>query len=324
MEAKTQEEYDSVIALGSGERRHIYIEGATEKINLRGAKNVDIHVYESSVCGTIGEGTVLEANIGAIGLVSAPDAPDACAWVQDGAQIELRWFEGRVSVLGGIVIVVRCSDVEVSDGPSIVTASESRIYATHGTISLEGGNVLHATRRALVRIGGYPDRVYASGGAVIQNHGYDNSNIVSAVGAVVQVDDRRRGAEPVPAGAVMAPRGPRTLGEWMAQRAVRTTDDGLRAIVYKAVNENLHSGWDFHYPIGEKVAAPDWNPIADCGQGLHFCATPMEAERYYGLAERYLECEVPVDSVVFLEDDKIKAPWCLVIREVDRFMEPID
>ena len=102
---------------------------------------------------------------------------------------------------------------------------------------------------------------------------------------------------------------------------VRIHADG-HAVVYKAVSPELEAGQSHRltaYPIGETVAAPDWDPRKARGNGLHFSPTPRQALRYYqgpdSTKARYLACRVVLDTLVPL-DDKCKAPSCEVLHEV--------
>ena len=98
-----------------------------------------------------------------------------------------------------------------------------------------------------------------------------------------------------------------------------------RAVAYKAVDGDLESGYvtwgdgmdtRTRYPIGETVTAPDWDKAPRCGGGLHFSPSPRDARGYNRDATRYLACEVSVKDLVVI-DDKIKAPSCRVLYEVD-------
>jgi hypothetical protein len=94
------------------------------------------------------------------------------------------------------------------------------------------------------------------------------------------------------------------------------------ATVFKAVDGNLRSGRDFEYPIGSTVSAPDWLGSVECGNGLHFAATPSAAKAYFQSATRFLECRVRVSEMVAL-GDKVKAPTAKVVREVDLWGDPV-
>ena len=108
--------------------------------------------------------------------------------------------------------------------------------------------------------------------------------------------------------------------QWAAYHALADADG--HAVVYKAVSPELEAGQSHRltaYPIGETVAAPDWDPRKACGNGLHFSPTPRQALRYYqgpdSTKARYLACRVVLDTLVPL-DDKCKAPSCEVLHEV--------
>ena len=94
-----------------------------------------------------------------------------------------------------------------------------------------------------------------------------------------------------------------------------------RLTVFKGVDADLKSAYKMHYPIGQTVTAPDWKPTEDCGNGLHFSPSPISTEAYC-TPKRYLECTVKLSEIVPL-GDKIKAPSCKVVREVDRWGDPI-
>ena len=112
-----------------------------------------------------------------------------------------------------------------------------------------------------------------------------------------------------------------TIEEW-ADFYGATVDDG-EVVVFKAVDDDLNSGYEMEYPIGGEVSAPDWDGSTSCGGGLHFCARPFIATRYFGDATRYLACAVKVTDAVIVASvnhrhpDKIKASSCRVLCEVD-------
>lgn len=99
-------------------------------------------------------------------------------------------------------------------------------------------------------------------------------------------------------------------------------EDGW-ATVYKAVDDDLISGYGFKYPIGETVTAPNWRPSPACGHGLHFGFRPAVAKGYFGGATRFLECRVKVAGLIAL-GDKVKSSSCFVVREVDIHGTPVE
>ena len=106
---------------------------------------------------------------------------------------------------------------------------------------------------------------------------------------------------------------------WLDMQGITVTDG--QAVVYKAVDAGLISGYGTAYPVGETVTAPDWTSAPLCGGGLHFGPTPGHAEAYYqGKSEpRFLACSIDVSEAVGLTGGtaKIKARSCRVLYEVD-------
>ena len=101
------------------------------------------------------------------------------------------------------------------------------------------------------------------------------------------------------------------------------------ATVYKAVNDELRSGYDCLYPIGKTVKCADWKEgHSECGYGLHFCADPEISHGYFDGATRFLECKIKVANSVVVNpgafSDKIKAPAAKVVREVTRNRQPVE
>jgi len=88
--------------------------------------------------------------------------------------------------------------------------------------------------------------------------------------------------------------------------------DGL-AILHKAVRKDFRSSHDFLYEPGTTPAAPDWDGgQAECGGGLHFCATPHHGLHFDPQATRFMACPVRLDEIVIHPSaqypNKIKAP----------------
>ena len=94
-------------------------------------------------------------------------------------------------------------------------------------------------------------------------------------------------------------------------------DEGT-IVVYKAVDQDLKSGWkDTQYPIGGTVTADDYQETHRCGNGLHFGPTTRRAaSNSAGAVARFLACRVRVGEAVAV-GDKIKARSCEVLYEVD-------
>lgn len=106
------------------------------------------------------------------------------------------------------------------------------------------------------------------------------------------------------------------LADWSDLTGVQPDSDGFLT-VYKAVNDDLLSGYGFQYSIGETVTDPKWRDDHDCGGGLHFSPTPRAAKEYFTSATRFLECRVAVADVRCIDSSKLKARSAAVVREVD-------
>jgi hypothetical protein len=113
---------------------------------------------------------------------------------------------------------------------------------------------------------------------------------------------------------------------WIEFHRVNVTDG--QAALFKAVDQDFVAGQGHRptsYTVGSTVVADDWEPIRECGNGLHFGAAPTLAKSYYqGSGEpRFLEVSVPVEGLVVL-GDKCKARSCTVVREVDLWGRTVD
>jgi hypothetical protein len=96
--------------------------------------------------------------------------------------------------------------------------------------------------------------------------------------------------------------------------------------LYKAVRADLTSAHGTLYEIGSEVSCDDWRDTDECGGGLHFCPSPVQASAYDLDATRWLECTVALSDLRPLTDSstaKAKAPRARVVREVDIAGRPI-
>jgi hypothetical protein len=125
----------------------------------------------------------------------------------------------------------------------------------------------------------------------------------------------------VTGGVQIVPTTPTNAAEWAGDYGA-TLEDGL-LFVAKAVRQDGRSSKGTTYAVSELVEAEDWDGgKAECGGGLHFCATPRESrDRFDPEATRFFWCAVPAADIVFCADPlfpaKVKAPWCFVLAECD-------
>jgi len=148
------------------------------------------------------------------------------------------------------------------------------------------------------------------------------------VTATSQVRIRIDHGEPeVEGGKVYYTDRPQTAAEWCEIYGTRV-EDGV-ATLYKAVNNEYQSLWEFAYVPGTIPKALDWDGAErECGGGLHFCATPAVAHSYNREATRYVACPVALADIVVVKNprypDKIKAKGCCgPIWECDEDGEPM-
>ena len=121
-----------------------------------------------------------------------------------------------------------------------------------------------------------------------------------------------------------------TAEEWLDYYGVPIVD-GV-ATLFKAVRQSYGSHFhdDFKYLPGSTPAAPDWDPVPECGNGLHFSPAPFMALEFYSLEEepRFIACPLRVEEIVVHPDgtylNKVKAPRvALPCYEVDRYGAPL-
>jgi hypothetical protein len=204
------------------------------------------------------------------------------------------WDSSRVSARGSSRVVARgYSRVDACDYSRVDACDYSRVDARgHSRVVARGHSNVVACDSSRVKAGKYvavhlhSQRVTLTGGVVIDMTAVDRSDPV----------------------------------RWAELYGAKITRG--RMTVYKGVDAELRSAHNaFKYPIGKTVTAPDWDPTGECGNGLHFSPSPIGTEAYCEPA-RYLECTVAVKDLVVL-GDKIKARSCRVVREVDRWGDPV-
>ena len=212
------------------------------------------------------------------------------AW--DSSRV-VAWGSSSVEARGSSSVVARGSSSVVAGGSSRVVAWESSRVEARGSSSVEawdssrvvawGSSSVEAGKYVAVHL--HSQAVTLSGGVVIDMTAIDRSDPQS----------------------------------WVDLCGGKVRDGWLT--VYKGVDGELRSAYGTKYPVGATVTADDWLPTEECGRGLHFSPSPS-ATHTYCAPERYLECEVELAGIMQL-GDKIKARSCRVVREVDRWGDPI-
>src|SRR5690606_8571593 len=133
-------------------------------------------------------------------------------------------------------------------------------------------------------IGGYATVRYISDSATVHVHGPDVTIKASDTPVIwLHVDN----ADGVEGGVQLRAPEQRPM---TVERGLRIWGmDGDTITLYKAVDDNLKSGYGFEYPIGEVVECDDWDDKPRCGGGLHLSPHPIDANKYMPGATRFLE-----------------------------------
>ena len=99
----------------------------------------------------------------------------------------------------------------------------------------------------------------------------------------------------------------------------KTSTEPVTVLVLRTCASDMTSYNGFKWPESGSIEAPDWNPKAECGNGLHgFLWGEGNGElANWDSDAKWLVCRVPADSVVDLHG-KVKFPRCEVIHCGDR------
>ncbi|MGB1582910.1 MAG: DUF7666 domain-containing protein [Solirubrobacterales bacterium] len=115
-------------------------------------------------------------------------------------------------------------------------------------------------------------------------------------------------------GVVIEPPRIESVEDWIDGHGLNTSRGFVT--VYKAVNDELRSERGCEFPVGKEVKFAD--SVAD-GNDLHFSQSPHHAKGHFNEATRFLACKVKVSEAALIGANKIKAPRCKVIEEVNLF-----
>ena len=240
------------------------------------------------------------------------DDKDACLHLVDGEYTEISG-SARVGSVGGSA---RVESVGGSARVGYVRDSAS-VGSVGGSASVgyvgDSASVGYVGGSASVRKAADTSTVHAHGQATVTAAGY------------VTVYQHSNAAK-ISGGRIIKIPETMTVTEWADFTGTPVVDDG-HLVVFKAVDADLISGHGMKYEPGATVTAPDFNTVAECGNGLHFSPHPLLAASYlFADAKRFLACRVALGDVVVLDNTKVKARTCVVLYEVtpdgDRMPEP--
>ena len=159
------------------------------------------------------------------------------------------------------------------------------------------------------------DKAVKNGDIPVCRKGFFSAYDSATVDATPYVAIHKFGTGPKVKGGVVidVPTTFESVAQWCDYYGVKQSRG--RLTVFKGVDANLVSSHGMQYEPGSTVTAPDWDAGEWCGNGLHFSPRAFLTHRYTE-AVRYLACTVKASDVTLL-GDKIKAPSCKVLHEVD-------
>ncbi len=215
-----------------------------------------------------------------------------------------------VRAYGSVTVRAYGSATVTASDSVTVTASDSVTVTAAGSVTVTAAGSVTVRAYDSVTVRAYDSvTVRASGSATVR--AYDSVTVTAAASVPVQDygPDTR-----ITAAIIIPIRTPETTADWCAFYGLKVTRGWV--VVFKAVDHELNSERRFAYPVGDEVTCPDWSPTAECGQGLHFSPHPFMATAFFPGAARWLAVKVKVSECVLL-GDKLKAPRCRVLREVN-------
>jgi hypothetical protein len=235
-------------------------------------------------------------------------------------------FDGYVVIKQGRICVAEGKGWGViATGNATVRASGNATVRASGnaTVKAWGNATVRASENATVEAGGNAT-VVAGGTATVEAWG--NATVVAGGNATVagqgnvQVVHRSRGAKIGVRGNARIVGIPDNPNDYCDFYGV-TVEDG-KAILYKAVRDNLHSfhNCDFAYAVGE-TKTHDCDPSRGvmCGRGMHVAHRDWALRFGESMGDfRVLEVSVPLDKIVvpFDVDGKVRCSELTVLREV--------
>ncbi|MBW3068945.1 hypothetical protein GZ998_05385 [Actinomyces sp. 594] len=222
-----------------------------------------------------------------------------------------------------------------AEGFAVVRAEDSAVVRACDNVTVEANNTSMVEARGNATVWAFDNTIV---------HAYGQSTVEAYDAAVVHVHDaavvRAHGEYVTVISHSSGHAGGRVIDlsgldlsdarQWATYHGVHLNDSGMLTL-YKAVPADRTTGREYGHevawPTEGRVECEDWDPIPNCGGGLHLSPIPRQAARYMDddkirAGAHFFECRVPVDSVIPLSLDappttpKAKAPWVQVVREV--------
>ena len=119
---------------------------------------------------------------------------------------------------------------------------------------------------------------------------------------------------------------PQTVSEWCDWYGAEVI--GENAKLFKAVDATYKSPRGGCYAPGTQTVAADWDGgEKECGGGLHFSASPIDATEFNSSASKFVACLVPLSEIAVHPNgrspQKVKARSCWNWYECDRYGKQI-
>jgi len=274
-------------------------------ISIHGTSHATIKAYESSHAEIRAHGTshaTIKARDSSRATIKAHNTSQAGISTHGTSRVDIRAHESsqaEIRANGSSQAALTTCDSSRADIWAYDTSRAG--ISTHGTSRVDIRT--HDTSQADIRAC-YWSTVFVSGpGACSVRAGC--SALVRLATDAVNVS--------VASGSVQRMEHPATASEWCDMFAA-TVVDGV-ATLYKAVDDEYRSVHGFAYRPGTVPVAPDWDEgKAECGGGLHFCATPRLAKAFHAAATRYVACPVKLTDMAVVKapqyPSKVKAKGC--------------
>ena len=215
------------------------------------------------------------------------------------------------------IVLVGDGDFSIGEHDVITDGSSSPRVVARGSSS----------PRVVARESSSP-RVVAWGSSSPRVEAWGSSSVSGFIAAYAALVASRRDTATVniPRAVVLPEVEIRTAEEWCAFYGVEAVDGVVT--LFKAVGDDFRSLYKMSYAPGSLPSAPDWNPVPECGGGLHFSPSPAAAFEFNSGATRFVACPVLVSEIVVHfpaeSPQKVKAPRCCAPTwEVDLDGEPV-
>jgi hypothetical protein len=302
----TQAELDAALA-----------DGEVDWIEIRSPRGVwlEVTAYDSATVTASDSATVTAYDSATV------TASDSATVRASGSATVTAYDSATVRASGSATVTASDSATVTASDSATVTASGSATVRAYGsaTVRAYGSATVTASDSATVR---------ASGSATVT--AYDSATVTASDSATVRASAKtavhlHSGYAKVSGGVLIDHTADLSNpADWCEYHGVKVSKAGV-ASVYKAVSDTFTTDRGFDYSPGKKPSAPDWRDDTECGGGLHFSPSPVQALAYFD-GTRFVEVGVKVAELRPIPGGtaKCKAPRVVrACREVDIDGKPV-